>query len=97
MPPVKKPHSGNHGNASNKSVGVIQTGKKTEKQIKQEMNELIQKQNADMLKLLEDEQTAQNEREERFKRANHEEKKRLEKEFGVERAKAQTRIQKLSE
>lgn len=31
MPPVKKPHSGNHGNASNKSVGVIQTGKKTEK------------------------------------------------------------------
>ena len=61
------------------------------------MNVLIQKQNSEMLKLLEDEQVAENEREDKYKRGNKEDRQRLEKEFGVERAKAQARIQKLSE
>lgn len=50
-----------------------------------------------MLKLLEDEQELENQREARFARASAEEKRKLEKEFGLERAKAQMRIQKLSE
>ena len=50
-----------------------------------------------MLKLLEDEQELENKREERFARASQDEKRRLEKEFGMERAKAQMRIQKMSE
>lgn len=61
------------------------------------MNVLIDKQNAEMLKILEEEQEAENKREERFMHATLEEKKRLEREFGMERAKAQARIQKLSE
>lgn len=61
------------------------------------MDELIKKQNADMLQLLENEQKAENEREEKFKRALTQDKLKLQKEFGIERAKAQTRIQKLSE
>ena len=50
-----------------------------------------------MLKLLEDEQKAENEREEKFTKASAEEKRKLQKDFGMERAKAQARIQKLSE
>ncbi len=61
------------------------------------MNGLVDKQNAEMLKILEDEQEAENKREEKFVRASLEEKKKLEREFGMERARAQTRIQKLSE
>lgn len=58
---------------------------------------MIDKQNTEMLKILEDEQEAENKREQKFVRATLEEKKRLEREFGMERAKAQARIQKLSE
>ena len=61
------------------------------------MNAMIDKQNTEMLKILEDEQEAENKREQKFVRATLEEKKRLEREFGMERAKAQARIQKLSE
>ena len=59
---------------------------------------MIEKQNAEMLKLLEDEQLSENKREARFGRAVPEEKRKIEKEFGgMERARAQMRIQKLSE
>lgn len=50
-----------------------------------------------MLKLLEDEQELQNHRQAKFARATAEQKRKLEKQFGMERAKAQMRIQKLSE
>ena len=50
-----------------------------------------------MLKLLEDQQELENQREARFSRANADEKRKLEKDFGMERARAQMRIQKLSE
>ena len=61
------------------------------------MNALIEKQNAEMLKLREDEQELENKREARFSRAAAEQKRKLEKDFGMERARAQMRIQKLSE
>lgn len=61
------------------------------------MNVMIEKQNSEMLKLLEDEQELENQREAKFGRASAEEKRKLEKEFGLERARAQMRIQKLSE
>ncbi len=61
------------------------------------MNLMIEKQNAEMLKLLEDEQSLQNQRQEKFGRASAEQKRKLQKQFGLERAKAQMRIQKLSE
>jgi predicted aminopeptidase len=50
-----------------------------------------------MLKVLEEEQNAENEREKHFIASTMDEKKKLEKQYGMERAKAQARIQKLSE
>jgi hypothetical protein len=50
-----------------------------------------------MLDLLETEQKKEMEREEQLAEADDEEKKRLEKVFGVERAKASNRIIKMSE
>ena len=50
-----------------------------------------------MLRLLEEEQENENMREEKLMKATPEERKKLEKEFGLDRAKAQTKIQKLSE
>lgn len=61
------------------------------------MHSIIDKQNAEMLRILEDEQEAENKREEKFSQASLEDKKRLERDFGMERARAQARIQKLSE
>ena len=58
---------------------------------------MIEKHNKEMLKLLQDEQRAENEREEKFFKVSNEEKRKLEKDFGMQRAKAQARIQKLSE
>lgn len=51
-----------------------------------------------MLKVLEEEQAAENGREDEMSKINDpQERKRLEKIFGMERAKAQARIQQLSE
>lgn len=50
-----------------------------------------------MLRLLEEEQKQENQREDRYRKAGNEEKQKLDREYGAERAKAQTRIQKLSE
>lgn len=44
---------------------------------------MVDKQNAEMLKLLEDEQEAENKREEKFGQASLDEKKRMEREFGL--------------
>ena len=66
-------------NKSNKP----QVQKKSQEEIKAEMQSMIDKQNAEMLKLLEDEQDAENKREDRFSNATLDEKKRLEREFGL--------------
>jgi hypothetical protein len=58
---------------------------------------VVNKQNSEMLKVLEEEQNAENEREKHFIASTMDEKKKLEKQYGMERAKAQARIQKLSE
>lgn len=58
---------------------------------------MVNKQNSEMLKVLEEEQNAENEREKHFIASTMDEKKKLEKQYGMERAKAQARIQKLSE
>lgn len=51
-----------------------------------------------MLKVLEEEQAAENGREDEMSKiSDQQERKRLEKIFGMERAKAQARIQQLSE
>lgn len=41
------------------------------------MNKIIDRQNAEMLKLLEDEQEAENKREDKFTKANLDDKKKL--------------------
>ena len=80
-----------------KRAQKTQPNKKSEEEIKKDLNNLIEKQNSEMLKLLEDQQELENQREARFSRANADEKRKLEKDFGMERARAQMRIQKLSE
>lgn len=51
-----------------------------------------------MLRVLEEEQNAQNQREDMLRKVQEiTQKKRLQKIFGMERAKAQSRIQKLSD
>ena len=74
-----------------------QVPRKSEQEAKKQLNQLIEKHNGDMLKLLENEQEAENERQKKFSEASNDEKRKLQREFGYERAKAQARIQKLSE
>lgn len=62
------------------------------------VEELRVKQNCEMLRMLEHEQNEETEREVMMDSlSDTEERNRLEKLFGIERAKAQARIQKLSE
>jgi hypothetical protein len=58
---------------------------------------LKQKLHKEMLDLLEAEQKKETERDEQLQNANEEEKQKLEKTFGTERAKASDRIIKMSE
>jgi hypothetical protein len=58
---------------------------------------MIDKHNTEMLKVLEEEQEAENKRDEQSSKLTIEERKKVEREFGMERARAQTRIQKLAE
>ncbi len=69
-----------------------------EKELKQKIENFKMQQNHEMLIVLEEEQSNEANREETIKKINDiKEKKRLEKIFGMERAKAQARIQELSE
>lgn len=69
-----------------------------EKEIKQRIENFKMEQNHEMLIVLEEEQVNEQNREETMKKiTDHKEKKRLEKIFGMERAKAQARIQEISE
>lgn len=69
-----------------------------EKEIKQKIENFKMQQNHEMLVILEEEQENEANREETMKKiSDPKEKKRLEKIFGMERAKAQARIQELSE
>ena len=62
------------------------------------LDNLKLQQNNEMLKLLEEEQSRENEREEKLEQiADPHERKRVEKVFAMERAKAHARIQKLAE
>lgn len=61
------------------------------------MKELRRKLHKEMLDVLEAEQKKEAEREQKLSSADDEERKRLEKSFGAERAKASNRIVKLSE
>lgn len=77
-------------------------GRKSEsindKEVKQKIENFKMQQNHEMLMVLEEEQANEANREETMKKvADPKEKKRLEKIFGLERAKAQARIQELSE
>ena len=69
-----------------------------EKEVKQKLENFKMQQNHEMLMILEEEQANEANREETMRKiTDPKEKKRLEKIFGMERAKAQTRIQELSE
>ena len=69
-----------------------------EKEVKQKLENFKMQQNHEMLMILEEEQANEPNREETMRKiTDPKEKKRLEKIFGMERAKAQTRIQELSE
>ena len=69
-----------------------------EKELKQKIENFKMQQNHEMLIVLEEEQVNEANREETIKKIiDSKEKKRLEKIFGMERAKAQVRIQELSE
>lgn len=81
----------------NTSAPSTMLKKRNEEELKRELEALINKQNSEMLRVLEEEQNFENEREKHFIASTMDEKKRLEKQYGMERAKAQTRIQKLSE
>ena len=73
-------------------------GRISEKEIKEKVETLRMQQNHEMLLILEEEQANEANRETMMtKIMDAKEKKRLEKIFGMERAKAQTRIQELSE
>ena len=73
-------------------------GRISEKEIKEKVENLRMQQNHEMLLILEEEQANEANREVMMtKIMDAKEKKRLEKIFGMERAKAQTRIQELSE
>ncbi len=73
-------------------------GRISEKEIKEKVENLRMQQNHEMLLILEEEQANEANREAMMtKIMDTKEKKRLEKIFGMERAKAQTRIQELSE
>lgn len=69
-----------------------------EKEIQQKIENFKMQQNHEMLVVLEEEQDNEANREEAMKKiTDPKEKKRLEKIFGMERAKAQARIQEISE
>ena len=81
-----------------KKFGIKNGENVNEKEIKQKIENFKMQQNHEMLLVLEEEQVNEANREETMRKiADPKEKKRLEKIFGMERAKAQTRIQELSE
>ena len=56
-------------NKEHRRIEKIEPSRKTEEEVKRDMNSMIEKQNAEMLKLLEEEQEHENKREARFGRA----------------------------
>lgn len=71
--------------------------KRSDEELKKDLENMVNRQNSEMLRVLEEEQNFENEREKHFIASTMDEKKKLEKQYGMERAKAQARIQKLSE